>query len=627
MPRENSFSDEGRSLTPDLDEEYDVAPTSPAEQPRPSLQVLPPATTDNENTNRHGFPPQAPAEIYSAPADIPTRPTMTPKERFRASVRKVIHMRSMITATTAGAVGAEPGVDPRRHSAFLTYGHLREKCVIEVIDYSGTNISTGKMTNSEFVELLRDKRASTREPWVKVRWINVGGISWDVMSALAIKYDLHPLALEDVLHQRGHARSKADYYSKHLFLRVLCHTLAPSEASVAASTYTDLPRSASPDPMQNSLEDDRTNSDDEKTQFGGGSSTGLNSRFSTKRRNGTLRRDATFSEKPGFDVEMVEADTLKIPAPARTQLIRKMTANRKREQYVLTVDELKKDGRVPVKIAPMCIFLLRDGTVISINHTPSLELTAPIAARLRAPDTTLRISADASLLVQSLLDLIVDAALEIIDEYQGKILKLEEQVLMRPKMKTVRALHIISGDLSLYKRTLEPIRTLVYGLRRYDVDRCAALIDPEKFDEKVKVQGFMSHKSKIYLADVVDHMEYILGSLDMFATVAENLINFTFNMTACQTNEVMRRLTLVTIIFLPLTFLSGYFGMNFHNFWSVQNHSDRMFWEIAMPCVVAVVALFMWPDLVRLCHFLQKKVIAKNVAKACAAVLRTVNFY
>lgn len=61
-------------------------------------------------------------------------------------------------------------------------------------------------------------------------------------------------------------------------------------------------------------------------------------------------------------------------------------------------------------------------------------------------------------------------------------------------------MHILSGDLTLRKRTLEPIKSLVYGLRRYDVDRCAALIDMNNpANANVKVVGFMSHKAKIYL--------------------------------------------------------------------------------------------------------------------------------
>lgn len=87
----------------------------------------------------------------------------------------------------------------------------------------------------------------------------------------------------------------------------------------------------------------------------------------------------------------------------------------------------------------------------------------------------------------------------------------------------------MSGDLTLHKRTLEPIKTLVYGLRRYDVDRCAALINSEGREFSGKVEGFMSHKAKIYLADVHDHIDYIISSLDMFSGISENLINYTFN--------------------------------------------------------------------------------------------------
>ena len=65
--------------------------------------------------------------------------------------------------------------------------------------------------------------------------------------------------------------------------------------------------------------------------------------------------------------------------------------------------------------------------------------------------------------------------------------------------------HILSGDITLHKRTLEPIKTLIYGLRRYDLDRSAALVDSAKINPatgapiKVNVEGYMSKKSIIYL--------------------------------------------------------------------------------------------------------------------------------
>jgi len=263
----------------------------------------------------------------------------------------------------------------------------------------------------------------------------------------------------------------------------------------------------------------------------------------------------------------------------------------------------------------MFIFLFRDGTVISMHPTPNLDLTQPITRRLRQRDTGLRTSADASLLVQSLLDLIVDKALEVIDSYHVKIRKFEREILLKPEITTVRNLHILSGDLILHKRTLEPIRTVIYGLRRYDVDRAAALIDTTEGGEDVKAAGFMSHKSKIYLADVFDHMEYILTSVEMFAGIGENLINYTFNMASYEMNEVMRRLTLATIIFLPLTLLTGYFGMNFTRMWTLNGHSDVVFWAIALPVMAIVLPIFIVPDIKRMIHYVQKRYLAKKAVK------------
>ena len=66
--------------------------------------------------------------------------------------------------------------------------------------------------------------------------------------------ELHPLALEDVFHTRGQNRSKADYYSKHLFLQVLCHELSDVDENNEPS-FTDALRSTSPEPMEEDEEE------------------------------------------------------------------------------------------------------------------------------------------------------------------------------------------------------------------------------------------------------------------------------------------------------------------------------------------------------------------------------------
>lgn len=122
----------------------------------------------------------------------------------------------------------------------------------------------------------------------------------------------------------------------------------------------------------------------------------------------------------------------------------------------------------------------------------------------------------------------------------------------------------------------------------------------------------MSHKAKVYLADVVDHAEHILSSMDMFSAIAENLINYGFNVNSSQTNEIMRRFTIVTIVCLPLTFLTGYFGMNFATF-KGKLHSDSFFWIIAVPLVFFVVIVALWSDFVRVYHYMRKMMMQKKI--------------
>ncbi|KAG0694044.1 hypothetical protein DFH29DRAFT_1006684 [Suillus ampliporus] len=623
MPRENSFTDSvGRSLTPDLEDEFAPSPPLSRSASPAHIELSLPS---NGSSRRPVSQSRQRASSSISPASLQPKRSValhfqTPKDRFRACVRKVISMHRTSTVLSRFGLAWQ--------SACLDYAHVRERCEIQITDYSTVRSSFGKMDNAGFVQMLNDEKSSEREPWVKVRWINVCGISWDVMSALALKYDLHPLALEDVLHKRGHARSKTDYYSQHLFIHVLSHTIASSSSSPTSYIPEDEeplpPRSSSPSPMtpgdypkKEYFKDDDVGDDAHTMSEGSAPGTwrlgsGIRSRRSTKADMESATRGKEDDLTPLTTVTRKESafqtNTHRITLAAQSR--------KRREKAQMSLADLKKEGRVNVSVQPISIFLLRDGTVISIMPSDFVDFGRPIMARLRQPDTGLRASADPSLLVQSLLDLIVDSALEVVDAFHEKILQLEYDVLMKPNVKVVSRLHILSGDLTLHKRTLGPLKTVIYGLRRYDEDRYAALLSSEEKEIQErrgeKVKGFMTQKSKIYLADVHDHMEYILTSMDMFAGITENLINYTFNIKSYEMNVVMRRLTLATIIFLPLTLLTGYFGMNFSPMWSVNNHSDIFFWKIAIPVMAFVIPVFMWPDLRRVAHYTEKRWAARN---------------
>ena len=107
----------------------------------------------------------------------------------------------------------------------------------------------------------------------------------------------------------------------------------------------------------------------------------------------------------------------------------------------------------------------------------------------------------------------------------------------------------------------------------------------------------ISQLTSIYLGDVLDHCILISERLDQMRHNSENMTDLIFNTIGAYQNENMKQLTLVTILFLPLTFLTGYFGMNFHTF-TVLDNSDAFLWKIGVP-VVFVVGCWLLRDKIR----------------------------
>jgi len=150
---------------------------------------------------------------------------------------------------------------------------------------------------------------------------------------------------------------------------------------------------------------------------------------------------------------------------------------------------------------------------------------------------------------------------------------------------------------------MQPMKRLVYGLRKFDVERTIAALDSSP---STGTTGYMSPKAKVYLADVADHLETVLSSLNQYSTMVDNLVDFAFNMSANSINKAMWRMTVVSAVFLPLSFWCGYCGMNFARFGLVQKHADLIYWEIALPVLAVILPLAFWEDIVKVSKYIGK---------------------
>lgn len=143
------------------------------------------------------------AELPRSPRSprSPIRRRMT-----RANTFKSIDDFSQFEREKGWHPGAEPGLDPyKTDGGRASATKLSAACEITVVDFSQDNIHVTRLDNDRLGPFLKERQPS----WAKCRWINVNGLSWDVVSALGQYKQLHKLSIEDLFNTRN--RTKTDW--------------------------------------------------------------------------------------------------------------------------------------------------------------------------------------------------------------------------------------------------------------------------------------------------------------------------------------------------------------------------------------------------------------------------------
>ncbi|QOJ18842.1 MAG: magnesium/cobalt transporter CorA [Phycisphaeraceae bacterium] len=213
---------------------------------------------------------------------------------------------------------------------------------------------------------------------------------------------------------------------------------------------------------------------------------------------------------------------------------------------------------------------LGNRTVLTFQETHG-DVWDPIRQRLATAGTRLR-NNDASFLLYALIDAIVDHCFPILDKYCDRIERLEDALRGGPKPVVMQEIQEIKRELLLLRRQIAPLRDVVQSMQR----------EPHEC---------ISETTRLYLRDVYDHVVHTIDLLETYREFAQGLADSYNSAVAIRANEVMRLLTLIATIFIPITFVTGLFGMNFQLPW--QDH-PWSFGVVVLGCAGAVGGMLLY---------------------------------
>ncbi|MFW5951993.1 MAG: magnesium/cobalt transporter CorA [Gemmatimonadota bacterium] len=185
---------------------------------------------------------------------------------------------------------------------------------------------------------------------------------------------------------------------------------------------------------------------------------------------------------------------------------------------------------------------LGEDWVLTFQERPG-DTWDPVRDRLRAGRGRIR-AAGADYLFYALLDAIIDAYYPLLEEFGDRLEFLEEEVIDDPQEGLVAVIHAARRDVLALRQSVWPLREAIGMLYREEF----RLIDSE---------------SRIYIRDAYDHAIQVIDLLENYREMASALLEVYLSSVSHRMNQVMKVLTIIATIFIPLTFIAGIYGMNF----------------------------------------------------------------
>ena len=213
------------------------------------------------------------------------------------------------------------------------------------------------------------------------------------------------------------------------------------------------------------------------------------------------------------------------------------------EKYVyIVLMMLSFDDESQTVLSEQVSIVLGKNYVISFQENIG-DVFEQIRDRIRNAKGKIR-KMGADYLMYALLDAIVDNYFIILEKLGEKIEFLEEELVSNPMEKTLQQIHNLKREMVHLRRSIWPLRELLSGIERSESD-------------------LILESTDAYLRDVYDHTIQVIDTVESFRDMVSGMLDIYLSSVSNRMNEVMKVLTIIATIFIPLTFIAGVYGMNF----------------------------------------------------------------
>ncbi len=201
----------------------------------------------------------------------------------------------------------------------------------------------------------------------------------------------------------------------------------------------------------------------------------------------------------------------------------------------------RHEGRVETE--QLSLFVGHD-FLISFQEKISGDCFEPVRDRLRKAASKLR-SGGPDFLAYTLIAAVIEAYFPILEDLGEQLEAYEDSLMSEPNRQVVQEIHLLKRDLLAVRRAVWPLRETINPLLREETP-------------------LISRDTRLFLRDCYDHSIQVVEVLESYRELASSMMDIYLSSLSNRMNEVMKVLTIITTIFVPLTFVAGVYGMNFN---------------------------------------------------------------